>query len=84
MPTLKTYKNGQWIEVCGTPADSIDELILLAERVTTAEGEIATLKSDMEAKANADELADIATTGNVNDLNQHEEDELVLDCGLSY
>ena len=84
MPTLKTYKNGQWIEVCGTPADSIDELILLAERVTTAEEKIVALETEMESKANDSELATIAKSGDVVDLSQTEGDQLIFNCGLSY
>lgn len=39
------------------------------------------LTSELDGKANSDDLADIATTGNVNDLIQTSGDILVFNCG---
>lgn len=72
-------------------------LTALAERVTTAEGKIttaegkittaeekiATLEEQIVTKANDSDLAAIAKTGNVNDLDQTDGDYIIFNCGSS-
>lgn len=54
----------------------------LASKSKVAEADLeTTLASKINGKANASDLADIATSGNVNDLIQTPEDLLILNCG---
>ena len=54
----------------------------LASKSKVAEADLeTTLASKINGKANASDLADIATSGNVNDLIQTPGDLLILNCG---
>lgn len=55
----------------------------LKGRMDTAEGDIDALETEVAKKANDADLAAIAKTGNVNDLDQTTGDVLVFDCGGS-
>jgi len=81
--TLKEIAD--WISSHATDAASMNSAITantnnitaLTTRVKTAEGEIDTLQFTVDG------LADIATSGNVNDLIQTSGDTLIFDCGSS-
>lgn len=57
------------------------DLTALAARVTTAEGKITSLETEVAKKANDADLAAIAKTGNVNDLIQTNGDYIIFNCG---
>lgn len=57
------------------------DLTALAARVTTAEGKITSLETEVAKKANDADLAAIAKTGNVNDLIQTDGDYIIFNCG---
>lgn len=57
------------------------DLTALAARVTTAEGKITSLETEVAKKANDADLAAIAKTGNVNDLVQTDGDYIIFNCG---
>lgn len=57
------------------------DLTALAARVTTAEGKITSLETEVAKKANDADLAAIAKTGNVNDLVQTDGDYILFNCG---
>lgn len=59
------------------------DLTALAARVTTAEGKITALEGEVAKKANDADLANIAKTGNVNDLIQTDGDYIIFNCGTS-
>lgn len=56
----------------------------LASKDKVAKADLdTTLAAELDGKANSDDLADIATTGNVNDLIQTSGDILVFNCGTA-
>lgn len=57
--------------------------LVAADIPTIAQSQVSGLSTSLAAKANAADLADIATSGNVNDLVQTSGDVLVLNCGTS-
>lgn len=59
------------------------DLTALAGRVSAAEGMITNLETEVAKKANNADLADIAKTGNVNDLVQTDGDVIIFNCGNS-
>ena len=59
------------------------DLTALAARVTTAEGKITSLETEVAKKANDADLAAIAKSGNVNDLIQTDGDYIIFNCGSS-
>ena len=59
------------------------DLTALAGRVTTAEGKITDLETEITKKANDADLAAVAKSGNVNDLAQTEGDYVIFNCGSS-
>lgn len=59
------------------------DIAAAVSRITTAEGEIDELQTEIAKKANDADLATVAKTGNVNDLIQTDGDVLIFDCGSS-
>lgn len=66
-----------------TTADTVYDDTALAGRVTTAEGKITDLETEVTKKANDADLAAVAKSGNVNDLVQTEGDYVIFNCGSS-
>lgn len=68
----------------GASAEEIDSVNDLIDYVNEHGAEVTGMKADIKANSDAiDALADIASTGNVNDLVQTSGDVIVLDCGTS-
>lgn len=56
----------------------------LASKDSVSKADLDTaLTNELNAKANSADLADIATTGNVNDLIQSEGDYIIFNCGTA-
>ena len=74
--------NGQVQSITSKGVDIAVPTGTLASKNKVAEADLETaLASKINGKANASDLADIATSGNVNDLIQTSGDLLILNCG---
>lgn len=74
--------NGQVQSITSKGVDIAVPTGALASKNKVAEADLETaLASKINGKANASDLADIATSGNVNDLIQSSGDLLILNCG---
>lgn len=81
---IQTIKvNGSALTPDGNKAVDIDVPTgALADKDEVTKADLASaLKTEIEGKANTSDLADIATSGNVNDLVQGESDYIIFNCG---